>query len=222
LSNIHKNKSEDYIIEFIVIIISSPNLSHAVKLEAARKLNTKTLPLSKYFTKYNYKIAKIVHWLAINDIKWLGFKNVQEYVKLTLLINNSDLDYEDLNILGQISNVINDYELLEDIRNALLEYWSDFVHDYISESNEFNDYYDLENKYSMRSKAKDMVKDILSESSIIFNESEIDDLLDNIDLQSIVQNNIENAPDWDGNNYVERGGYQDNGFDVVDDIFSRE
>ncbi|EOG5375746.1 hypothetical protein ACLE0E_003557, partial [Cronobacter turicensis] len=148
--------------------------------------------------------------------------NVQEYVKLTLLINNSDLDYEDLNILGQISNVINDYELLEDIRNALLEYWSDFVHDYISESNEFNDYYDLENKYSMRSKAKDMVKDILSESSIIFNESEIDDLLDNIDLQSIVQNNIENAPDWDGNNYVERGGYQDNGFDVVDDIFSRE
>lgn len=222
LSNIHKNKSVDYIIEFIVIITSNPNLSHNVKLKAARILNTKTLPLSKYFASYNYKISKIVYWLAINDIKWLGFQNIQEYIKLALLINNGDLDYEDLNILGQIANVINEYELLGDIRNALLEYWGDFVHDYISESNEFSDYYDLENKYLMRSKAKDMVKDILSESSIIFNESEINDILDNVDLESIVENNVENYSGWDGNSYVERGGYLDNGFDVVDDIFSRE
>lgn len=222
LSSIHKNKNEDYIVEFIIIIISSPNLSHDVKLKAARILNTNMLPLSKYLVTYNYKIARIALWLAINDIEWLGCQHIQEYIRLTLLINNGDLDYEDLNILGQISNVISEHELLDDIRNALLEYWCGFVHEFISESNEFNDYYDIENKYLMKSKAKNMVKEILSESSIVFNESEIDDILDNVDIRSIIEGNIENAPDWDGNEYIERGGYQDNGFDAVDDMFSRE
>ncbi|ATV45840.1 ATP-binding protein [Pectobacterium brasiliense] len=222
LSNINKNKSEDYIIEFIIITISSPDLSHNVKLKAARILNTNTLPLSKHLASYKYSIAKIVHWLAINDMEWLGYQYVLQYIKLTLLTNYDNLDYEDLNILGQISNVISEDELLDDIRNSLLEYWSDFVHEFISESNEFNDYYDLENKCLMKSKARDMVKDMLSESSIIFNECEIDDILDNIDLQLIVENNIQNSPDWDGSEYIERVGYRDSGFDAVDDIFSRE
>jgi hypothetical protein len=67
-----------------------------------------------------------------------------------------------------------------------------------------------------------MVKDMLSESSIVFNESEIDDIIDNIDVQSIIESNIENYSDWDGQEYTQHGGYQDNGFDGVDDIFSRE
>lgn len=222
LSNIHSNKTEDYIIELIELMISNNNLSHSVKLKAARILNTDTLPLSKYFTKYNYRIAKIIHWLSLNDIDWIGYKKTQEYTKLTLLTSGDDLDYEDLNILSHISNVISDDELLGDIRTSLLEYWYDFVHEFISESNEFSEYYDEQESYLIKSKAKDMVKDMLSESSIVFNESEIDDIIDNIDVQSIIESNIENYSDWDGQEYTQHGGYQDNGFDGVDDIFSRE
>uniref|UniRef100_UPI00159EE0C6 hypothetical protein n=1 Tax=Enterobacter asburiae TaxID=61645 RepID=UPI00159EE0C6 len=222
LSNIHSNKTEDYIIELIELMISNNNLSHSVKLKAARILNTNTLPLSKYFTKYNYMIAKIIHWLSLNDIDWIGYKKTQEYTKLTLLTSGDDLDYEDLNILSHISNVISDDELLGDIRTSLLEYWYDFVHEFISESNEFSEYYDEQESYLIKSKAKDMVKDMLSESSIVFNESEIDDIIDNIDVQSIIESNIENYSDWDGQEYTQHGGYQDNGFDGVDDIFSRE
>ncbi|HDX3970595.1 TPA: hypothetical protein ROF82_004492, partial [Enterobacter asburiae] len=222
LSNIHSNKTEDYIIELIELMISNNNLSHSVKLKAARILNTNTLPLSKYFTKYNYRIAKIIHWLSLNDIDWIGYKKTQEYTKLTLLTSGDDLDYEDLNILSHISNVISDDELLGDIRTSLLEYWYDFVHEFISESNEFSEYYDEQESYLIKSKAKDMVKDMLSESSIVFNESEIDDIIDNIDVQSIIESNIENYSDWDGQEYTQHGGYQDNGFDGVDDIFSRE
>ncbi|MGM8555842.1 hypothetical protein ACS6IX_17340, partial [Enterobacter hormaechei subsp. steigerwaltii] len=222
LSNIHSNKTEDYIIELIELMISNNNLSHSVKLKAARILNTNTLPLSKYFTKYNYRIAKIIHWLSLNDIDWIDYKKTQEYTKLTLLTSGDDLDYEDLNILSHISNVISDDELLGDIRTSLLEYWYDFVHEFISESNEFSEYYDEQESYLIKSKAKDMVKDMLSESSIVFNESEIDDIIDNIDVQSIIESNIENYSDWDGQEYTQHGGYQDNGFDGVDDIFSRE
>ncbi|MBE4861255.1 hypothetical protein IM317_23060, partial [Enterobacter cloacae complex sp. S3] len=161
-------------------------------------------------------------WLSLNDIDWIGYKKTQEYTKLTLLTSGDDLDYEDLNILSHISNVISDDELLGDIRTSLLEYWYDFVHEFISESNEFSEYYDEQESYLIKSKAKDMVKDMLSESSIVFNESEIDDIIDNIDVQSIIESNIENYSDWDGQEYTQHGGYQDNGFDGVDDIFSRE
>lgn len=191
-------------------------------MKAARILNTKALPLKKFNFNYNYRISIIVNWLTINDIEWLGHEAIIDYVKLTLLSNSDIMDYEDLNTLAQISNNLEEKILSQKIRDLLLEYWQEYIHTYIFESNEFDDFYDLDNSERLESKARDLVKDLLSESSLIFEEHEIDDIMHNVNAYDVIERNIQNSSEWNGHDFDDHNKHLENGFDAVDDLFLKE
>ncbi|ENL8544377.1 hypothetical protein AB9K78_001565 [Serratia marcescens] len=123
---------------------------------------------------------------------------------------------------GHISNTLGEIALSDKIRDLLLDYWQNSVHEFISENNDFSEYYSLNDEYDLISRAKDCINELLAESTLSFTSHDIDNIIDNLDACNIIERNIGNAPDWDGYNDDIRYGNQNYGFDVVDDLFSIE
>jgi len=219
---IKKYKNEDYIIEFIRIVISSPNVPHDDKVRAVEILNRDCFTLVRFYAGNSYKMLLIINWISLNNPGWLGNDSIKNYIECSIIEGGEDLGYEELNILAQITNILGESLLANKIRELLLNYWQGYVHDFISESNDFNSYYDFDDEDVLLSRAKDYLNDLLSESTLVFNEQEIEDIVENLDPHSIIQKNIENAPDWGDDDYRENRSYSDYGFDAVDDLFSRE
>ncbi|MDQ7771603.1 hypothetical protein NMF47_24215, partial [Serratia nevei] len=176
----------------------------------------------RFYAGNNFKILTIINWIALNDPDWLGYDNIKNYVEFSLLVNGDDLDHEDLNILAQITNTLGETALSDSIHKLLLDYWQGYVNEFISENNDFTEYYDINEENTLKSRAKDHISDLLSESTLYFNTQEVDDIIEKLDVQNIIQRNIENTPDWDEYYHDEKYSYQDSGFDEVDDLFSRE
>ncbi|MEQ9743256.1 hypothetical protein ABRQ05_02985 [Pectobacterium actinidiae] len=222
LGYIHKYKSEDYMIEFVIIVISSPKVPHSDKLRTVRIINSECFKFERFYAGNNFKILTIINWIALNDTGFLGYNNIKNYVESSLLVNGDNLDYEDLNVLAQITNTLGEKSLSEKIRELLLDYWQGYVNEFISGNNDFTEYYDLNEESKLKSRAKDCINDLLSESTLFFNAQEVDDIIENLDAYNIIVRNIENFPDRDEYYYDEEYSHQENGFDEVDDLFSRE
>ncbi|HCT9096777.1 TPA: ATP-binding protein [Serratia liquefaciens] len=222
LDNIHNYKNEDYMIEFVRIVISSTKVPHSDKLRAVKIIKSEYFKFERFYAGNNFKILTIINWIALNDPSWLGYNNIKNYVECSLLINSNDLDHEDLNVLAQITNTFGEIALSESIHKLLLDYWQGYVNEFISENNDFTEYYDINEENTLKSRAKGYINDLLSESTLYFNTQEVDDIIEKLDVHNIIQRNIENTPDWDEYYHDEKYSYQGSGFDEVDDLFSRE
>ncbi len=60
------------------------------------------------------------------------------------------------------------------------------------------------------------------ESTLTFNTQEVENIIENIDAYNIIERNIESAPTWDEDDHYDNRSYIENGFNEVDDLFSRE
>ncbi|MEQ4663998.1 ATP-binding protein [Providencia rettgeri] len=221
LENIEDNKDESYILEFINIIISSDKISFIDKLKAVKIINPEHLKQAKFYAGNNFKILEIVNWGSLNAQDYFGYDNIKDYITVSLLENGTDLIYEELNILAQISNTLGETALSNNIHDLLLDYWQNYVQEFISESNDFTEYYSLNDEDSLKSRAKDCISELLAESTLSFTASEVDDIITNLDANNIIVRNIENeAPDWERDEYDRYYINQDDGFDAVDDLFS--
>ncbi|MBO2887726.1 hypothetical protein J5H79_18325, partial [Providencia rettgeri] len=164
---------------------------------------------------------EIVNWGSLNAQDYFGYDNIKDYITVSLLENGTDLIYEELNILAQISNTLGETALSNNIHDLLLDYWQNYVQEFISESNDFTEYYSLSDEDSLKSRAKDCISELLAESTLSFTASEVDDIITNLDANNIIERNIENeAPDWERDEYDRHYINQDDGFDAVDDLFS--
>ncbi|MEQ5206035.1 ATP-binding protein [Proteus sp. fly-1067] len=222
LKDIENNKDENYILEFIKIIISSGKISFNDKLKSVKIINPEYFSFERLYAGNNFNMLNIVSWISLNIPNWLGYDNTKKYVESSLLLNGADLTHEELNILAQISNTLGEVALSNNIRDLLLIYWKSYIHEFISESNEFNEYYDLNEEDDFKSRAKDYIHDLLNGSTLYFSPIDIDNIIDNLDARNIIDRNIENASDWDRYEDNADYGYLSNGFDQVDDLFSIE
>lgn len=222
LNNIHKHKNEDYIIEFVSTVISSPKIPHSDKENSVKIINPDHFKFERFYAGNNYKVLGIVNWITLNSPDWLGYNNIKNYVECSLLANGDDLEYEDLNILAQITNTLGESSMSAKIHELLLDYWHGYAHEFISDNNDFSEYYDFRDEEILLSRAKDYINDLLSESTLTFNTQELENIIENIDAYNIIERNIENAPTWDGDDHNDNYSYKDNGFNEVDDLFSRE
>jgi adenylate kinase family enzyme len=222
LNNIHQHKNENYILEFVSVIISSPKIPHNDKVKTVKIINPEHFKFERFYAGNNYKVLEIINWITLNSPDWLGCNNIKNYVENSLLANSDDLDHDDLNILAQITNTLGENSISEKIRFLLLDYWHGYAHEFISDNNDFSEYYDVSDEEVLLSKAKDYINDLLSESTLSFNAQEVENIIENIDVYNIIERNIENAPTWDGDDYEDNHSYRDNGFNEVDDLFSRE
>ncbi|WP_272537176.1 MULTISPECIES: ATP-binding protein [Providencia] len=221
LENIEDNKDESYILEFINIIISSDKISLIDKLKSVKIINPEYLKQTEFYAGNNFKILEIINWGSLNAQDYFGYDNIKDYITVSLLENGTDLIYEELNILAQISNTLGETALSNNIHDLLLDYWQNYVQEFISESNDFTEYYSLNDEDSLKSRAKDCISELLAESTLSFTASEVDDIITNLDANNIIERNIENeAPDWERDEYDRHYINQDDGFDAVDDLFS--
>lgn len=222
LFNIETYKDEDYILEFIRIVVSSNKVPLTEKIKSAKVIKTEYFRFERFYSGNNFKVLEIVSWVSLNIPDWIGCVNIKHYVESSLLLNGADLIHDELNILAQISNTLGEIALSDKIRDLLLDYWQNSVHEFISENNDFSEYYSLNDEYNLISRAKDCINELLAESTLSFTSHDIDNIIDNLDAYNIIERNIGNAPDWDGYNDDIRYGNQNYGLDVVDDLFSIE
>jgi len=213
-------KTEEYKSEFIKNLLNINRVDSNDKKIAAEIFIREVFSTKKHLIEYNYRTLLILHWITIYEIDLLSQNELKDFVGNTIIKNSDNLDHEDLNLLAQMSNVLSEGELTHRIRCLLIDYWTYSVHDFFKDDNDFNDYYDLNDADIIYARAKDYVTETLRESSIMFNEKEILDIMDNFEPTEIIERNMENYPEWNGeNDYYSR--HSESGYDKIDDLFDR-
>ncbi|MDH0357147.1 hypothetical protein [Morganella sp. GD04133] len=168
MGRIETYKDEDYILEFIRIVVSSNKVPLTEKIKSAKVIKTEYFEFERFYAGNNFKVLEIVSWASLNIPDWIGCVNIKHYVESSLLLNGADLIHDELNILAQISNTIGEIALSDKIRDLLLDYWQNSVHEFISENNDFSEYYSLNDEDDLISRAKDCINELLAESTLSF------------------------------------------------------
>ena len=88
-------KNEDYIIEFVSTVISSPKIPHSDKENSVKIINPDHFKFERFYAGNNYKVLGIVNWITLNSPDWLGCNNIKNYVEEETKLS-SDITLDDL------------------------------------------------------------------------------------------------------------------------------
>ncbi|WP_028715378.1 restriction endonuclease [Pantoea ananatis] len=214
------DKEINYNINFVSNFLDIFRVNKEIKKATALFFINDIIPTLDLRTHYDHRIMSIIYWIALNNPTLLHEDEIKEYLQAAFQAINDNMDYEDLNLLASLSSLLDEEELAEKIKNELIIYWEDTVHDFFKDSSDFNDYYGSDDVQIIESRAKDIIRDLLSGSSLHFSDKEVNDIIDNLDASEIIERNVENYQEWDGENFY-RGKNAYNNYDNVDDLFDR-
>lgn len=215
-----KDKEINYSINFVSNFLDIFRVSKEIKKTAAVFFINDIVPTLDLRTHYDHRIMSIIYWIALNDPTLLHEDEINEYLYAAFQAINDNMDYEDLNLLASLSSLLNEEELASKIKNELIFYWENTIHSFFKDSGEFNDYYGSDDVHTIESRAKDIIRDLLSGSSLHFSDKEVNDIIDNLDASEIIELNMANYQEWDGGDFY-RGKNTYNNYDNVDDLFDR-
>lgn len=214
------DKEINYNINFVSNFLDIFRVNTEIKKATALFFINEIIPTLDLRTHYDHRIMSIIYWIALNNPTLLHEDEIKEYLQAAFQTINDNMDYEDLNLLASLSSLLDEEELAEKIKNELIIYWENTVHDFFKDSSDFNDYYGSDDVQIIESRAKDIIRDLLSGSSLHFSDKEVNDIIDNLDASEIIERNVENYQEWDGENFY-RGKNTYNNYDNVDDLFDR-
>jgi adenylate kinase family enzyme len=214
------DKEINYNINFVSNFLDIFRVNKEIKKATALFFINDIIPTLDLRTHYDHRIMSIIYWIALNNPTLLHEDEIKEYLQAAFQAINDNMDYEDLNLLASLSSLLDEEELAEKIKNELIIYWENTVHDFFKDSSDFNDYYGSDDVQIIESRAKDIIRDLLSGSSLHFSDKEVNDIIDNLDASEIIERNVENYQEWDGENFY-RGKNAYNNYDNVDDLFDR-
>lgn len=215
-----KDKEINYSINFVSNFLDIFRVNKEIKKTAAVFFINDIIPTLDLRTNYDHRIMSIIYWIALNDPTLLHEDEINEYLYAAFQAINDNMDYEDLNLLASLSSLLNEEELASKIKNELIFYWENTIHSFFKDSGEFNDYYGSDDVHTIESRAKDIIRDLLSGSSLHFSDKEVNDIIDNLDASEIIELNMANYQEWDGGDFY-RGKNTYNNYDNVDDLFDR-
>lgn len=220
LQHIDCKHSEQYIIEFIRMVTSTPKVDDNNKLCVAKLLGSNQLPFSKINVEYDNNITIICVWMLNNNSAWINKDELTGYLANAVADGIDTFDSEELTTLSQLAILLNDSAIAYTLKQQLIAYWEDSVQDFIKDCNEFNNHYYHEDADKLLNEVKSYIQELLSESKLHFLDTEIGSILDRFDPVDIIENNIQASSGWD---YDESDTMpSDSNYDAVDDIFYRE
>lgn len=214
-------KDLKYIFEFIKTVITNEKIKFDDKITVLNIIGSKHLQLDVFYNNHSIETLYIINGAYIFSPSKLENNEVKKYIELILSDYSEDLEHEDFKLIVNILNNIGDYNLLQKSYNLLLDYWKNHIHEYISESSEFHEFQDIELTEEMESKARDHIRNLLSEIPIHIEEDDFDNIFYSLDIYSIIEKNIENFSYWDDDDHHYYNG-RDNMYKEINDLFSKE
>ncbi|HCT2635088.1 TPA: restriction endonuclease [Enterobacter roggenkampii] len=218
--NIDKDKDHDYVIEFIKMTINHPQVNDEMKLMVAKLFDSKILPFSPSREEYKDDITRIIIWLMEKTDNLLSKNICLDYLNIALSDDLDDFNSEELTSLSRLAVLLNDSRSINILKGQLISHWQDFIHDFIKDTSDFHYYNYFDEVEDLTIEVRNYIKDLLSESTIIFTRQDIDSILAHFDPQDIIENNISAS----SHEYVnsKETSINTNDFDAVDAIFHRD